>query len=225
MSPARKAKPTPERIIRDPEFGRRLNSACDAHPQCPPLHKGRLTWVQQELRTRFKEEVSVETVRKWMSGEAKPRPEKVSMLAEILQVDMSWLSLGVDKGLAPREMKARSREIEGAVNAVAGFIEMDGSHAAFASEADQKRGVDLHAIIKGAKYDLHVAVYEDGMFRVPPKRDGVVVLGCVKNGFSLSVYELSDAVIEKNGTNRGGMVEVKVQPSRLSKVESFAQRL
>lgn len=98
---------TPERVIRDPEFARRLNSSCDASGMCPPLHKGRLTWVQAELKSRFKEDVSVETVRKWFAGEAKPRPDKVAMLAELLQVDMSWLSLGVDKGLAPREMKAR----------------------------------------------------------------------------------------------------------------------
>ncbi len=220
-----KVTDTPDRIIRDPEFARRLCSACDAHPHCPPLHKGRLTWIQAELKRHFKENVSVETVRKWFAGEAKPRPEKVERLAQLLQIDVAWLSLGIDKGLAPRELKARGREIDGAVNAVAGFIEMDGSHAAFASDADQKRGIDLHAIIKGAKYDIHVAVQEDGVFRIPTARDGLVVLGVVKHGMGLSIYELTEPVIERNGVNRGGMVEVKIPPSRLRKVDSFADRL
>lgn len=224
MVPVRKQQVahTPERVIRDPEFAKRFSSACDSNGMCPPLHKGRLTWVQTELKRRFKEAVSVETVRKWFSGEAKPRPEKVSMLAELLQVDVSWLSLGIDKGLAPREMKARSREINGAVNIVAGLIEMDGSTAAF---GDGKGDVDLHAIIRGAKYDIHVALQEDGVFRVPVRREGLVVLGLVKNGMSLSVYELTEPLIERNGVNRGGVTEVRVPPSRLRKVESFSERL
>lgn len=215
---------SPERIIRDPEFAKRLNSACDASGVCPPLHKGRLTWTQAELKRRFKEDVSVETVRKWFAGEAKPRADKVSMLAELLQVDMSWLSLGVDKGLAPREMKARGREIDGAVNIVAGLIEMDGGHAAFASEADQKRGVDLHAIIKGAKYDFAVVVQDEGVYRVPINRNGSVVLGVKKDGFTVQVVEIPDDLIER-GNNRGGMVEVKANLKGLRRIETFTARL
>lgn len=228
MSALRNVKPTssaPERIIRDPEFAKRLNSACDANPHCPPLHKGRLTWVQTELKRMFKEDVSVETVRKWFAGEAKPRPEKVAMLSELLQVDISWLSLGVDKGMAPRELKVRGREIDGAVNIVAGLIEMDGGHAAFASESDQKRGVDLHAIIKGAKYDFAVVVLDDGYYRVPSKRDGVVVLGMRKDGFTVSLVEITDDVIDRAGNNRGGVVEVKSNAKGLRRVETFTARL
>lgn len=224
---ARKLKTaaTTERLIRDPEFARRLDGASTASGLCPPLHKGRLTWVQTELKRRFKEDVSVETVRKWFAGEAKPRPDKVAMLAELLQVDMSWLSLGVDKGLAPREMKARSREIDGAVNIVAGLIEMDGGHAAFASEADQKRGTDLHAIIKGAKYDFSVVVCDEGVYRVPVRRDGVVVLGIRKDGFEIQIVEVPDDIIENAGNHRGGMVEVKGSTKGLRRVGTFTQRL
>jgi len=227
MALARKTNPTvtPERIIRDPEFAKRLDNACNANGHCPPLHKGRLTWVQAELKRHFKEKISVETVRKWFAGEAKPRPEKVAMLAELLQVDISWLSLGVDKGMAPRELKARGREIDGAVNIVAGLVEMDGGHAAFATEADQKRGVDLHAIIKGAKYDFHVVVPEEGVYRVPAKREGIVVLGLLKKGMGIEVTEIPEDVIDRAGTNRGGVVEVKVSARGLKRVEGFAQRL
>lgn len=214
-----------ERVIRDPEFAKHLNSACDSHGQCPPLHKGRLTWVQTELKRHFKEKISVETVRKWFAGEAKPRPEKVAMLSELLQVDISWLSLGVDKGLAPRELKARSREIDGAVNIVAGLIEMDGGHAAFATEADQKGGVDIHAILKGAKYDFHVALVDEGVYRVPAYREGLVVLGVERSGFTIHIVEIPEDLIQRYGNNRGGVVEVKGTLKGLRRVESFAARL
>ena len=214
-----------ERVIRDPEFAKRLNSACDANPVCPPLHRGRLTWLQSELATRFKEKVSVETVRKWFAGEAKPRADKVAKLAELLKVDISWLSLGVDKGMAPRELKATSREIDGAVNVVIGLIEMDGCHAAFPNEADQKRGVDIHAIIKGAKYDFHVVVLDEGFYRVPAKREGLVVLGLTKVGMGFEIVEIPEEVIEANGTNRGGVVELKAATKGLKRVEGFTQRL
>ena len=222
MAPARKLKieAPPERIIRDPEFAKRLDSACTAGGQCPPLHKGRLTWVQHELKRRFKEDVSVETVRKWFAGEAKPRQDKVAKLAELLQVDMSWLSLGVDKGLAPRELRTKSREIDGAVNVVAGLIEMDGGHAAF---GDGKKGVDLHAIIKGAKYDFTVVVAEEGVFRVPGKTEAVV-LGLQKRGFSIELVEIPESVLDKS-SHRGGVVEVKTTAKGLKRVESFTQRL
>lgn len=215
-----KIEAPPERIIRDPEFAKRLDSACTATGLCPPLHKGRLTWLQNELKRRFKEEVSVETVRKWFAGEAKPRQDKVAKLAELLQVDMSWLSLGVDKGLAPREMKAKGREINGAVNLVAGLIEMDGGHAAFAESGS---GADLHAIIKGAKYDFVIVVAEEGVYRVPAKTDAVV-LGVQKDGFSIKLVEISEEALSR-GTHRGGVVEVKTSARGLRVVESFTQRL
>lgn len=233
MNVVRKIKPAPpappsspvERVIRDPEFAKRLNSACDSNPHCPPLHKGRLTWLQSELKRQFKEKVSVETVRKWFAGEAKPRPDKVNKLAELLKVDISWLSLGIDKGMAPRELKTRSREIDGAVNIVAGLIEMDGCHSAYASEADQKRGIDIHAIIKGAKYDFHVVVPEEGIYRVPAQRDGLVVLGLTKSGMGFEIVEIPEDVIEDEGTNRGGVIELKASTKGLKRVESFTQRL
>ncbi len=224
MNAVRKIPATPERVVRDAAFAKRLTSACDANPHCPPLHKGRLTWIKTELKRRFRQEVSVETARKWFAGEAKPRQEKVAMLAELLMVDVSWLSLGIDKGLAPREMRAHSREIDGAVNVLAGLIEMDGGHAAFASDADHKRGIDIHAIIKGAKYDFHVAMQEDGLFRVQANLSEVVVLGLIKKGFRIEVVEIPDDVIATSD-HRGGMIEVKATHRGLRKIESFDQRL
>lgn len=106
------------------------------------------------------------------------------------------------------------------MNIVAGLIEMDGGHAAFGDG----KGVDLHAIIRGAKYDFTVVVYDEGFYRVPVKRDTTVVLGLKKDGFTLTVVEIPDEAIER-GNNRGGMVEVKGSARGLRRVETFAQRL
>jgi len=49
------------KVIRHPEFAKRLDSACDSVSHCPPKHKGRQSWVMRELKSRFKEEVTPET--------------------------------------------------------------------------------------------------------------------------------------------------------------------
>ena len=82
-----------------PQFAARLVRACDAHPECPRLHQGRQVW----LKKRLSEEgfpVSTEAIRKWLSGEGRPKHEKVIPLAKVLNVSASWLSLGAAK-LAP----------------------------------------------------------------------------------------------------------------------------
>lgn len=212
------------RVIREPEFARRLNSACDDNPRCPDLHRGRLVWLRSELKESFAQTVTVETVRKWFAGETKPRPAKLLAIADLLQVDVAWLSLGIDKGMAPRERKARTREISGAVNLVAGFIEMDGGHVAFPPEAEQNRGVDIHAIIRGAKYDFHIALLEDGLYRVPPKCEGLIVLGLSKRGFAIKLVEIPQELLN-NSRNTGGTIQVNGSAAGLVRIESFAQRL
>jgi len=218
-----KEKPA-TKVIRHPEFAKRLDSACDSVGQCPPKHKGRQNWVMRELKSRFKEEVTPETVRKWFAGEAMPRPDKTAMLAELLMVDVAWLQIGVDPDMAPRDRKARNAVADGAVNAVAGFIQMDGGHPAFPKEDGP---VDLHAIIRGAKYDFHISTADaDGHFHVPVDNEELIVLGVARgDGFCLEIYELMPDVIEKHGNRRGGSIEVAVPTKKLRRVESFSNRL
>ncbi len=92
-------EPRNDRVIRDADFASRLARSCDLHVECPPLHRGRLVWIQQKLETDFNQRVSIETVRKWLSGEAKPRPDKIKLLAALLGVDLAWLQ--IDVGAAP----------------------------------------------------------------------------------------------------------------------------
>jgi transcriptional regulator with XRE-family HTH domain len=78
---------------RERQFARRLSQALDAHPRCPEEY-GRLTWVKRELAHQ-KIDVTIETVRKWLSGETMPRRPKMAALAKVLMVDETWLAMGV----------------------------------------------------------------------------------------------------------------------------------
>lgn len=215
------------KIIRDPEFAKRLTQACDALSLIPPKHSGRQSWIQREM-TKAGEEISSETVRKWFQGEAKPRPDKVAKLAQILQVDVSWLSLGVNAAVEPRQRTVRNAMADGAVNVVAGLIQMDGGHPAFPEAGETP--VDLHAIIKGAKYDLHVSLgVADGKsarFPVPQRYSEVVVLGLLRRGLSLDIVEITAEMIEAGRRVSGGIeVTVPLADVERHKIEGFTNRL
>jgi hypothetical protein len=220
------------RVIRDAEFSRRLRQACDAASQAPAGH-GRLTWIQRVLQKKFDESVSLETVRKWFAGEVKPRPEKLKKLAQLLEVDHAWLSLGVDPDLQPRDHQARNARVDGSINLVAGLIQMDGGSIAFPDEADKealKNHIDLHAIIKGAKYDFHISPGEvDGRkvkFAVPANCGAAIVLGLIKRAFIVEIVEITPELIS-TGARRGGSFEVLIElgKSNPRKIESFKSRL
>lgn len=216
------------RVIREADFAKRLDQACDAHSLIPPKHSGRQSWIVRELAKRFNVDVSPETARKWFAGEAKPRPDKLAALAQLLEVDVAWLTLGVAPDLDPRERKVRNAMADGAVNLVAGLIQMDGGHPAFPQSGEGH--VDLHAIIRGAKYDLHVSLGDeqgkDIRFVVPPTYENLIVLGVVKRGFQIEIFEITPEVIA-NGERHGGSIEVVVDQveARLRKIESFRNRL
>lgn len=213
------------RIVRDRAFAQRLTQACDTSPKSPPAQYGRLTWIKNQL-AELGADVSVETVRKWYMGEVKPRPDKVALLARALEVDEAWLSLGVDQNLTQRERKVRDATADGAVNLVAGFIQMDGGHPAF-PDPDEKGPIDIHAIIKGAKYDFHVTVADgDGHFSVPSKRAGAIVLGLVrKSGLNVDLYEIDEETIEQNGHRHGGSIQIAPDLKKLKRIQSFTNRL
>jgi len=70
-----------------------LTSSGCKHPRCPADY-GRLTWVTRELAHQ-RINVTIETVRRWLHGLSMPRREKMTALAKILQVDETWLAMGV----------------------------------------------------------------------------------------------------------------------------------
>jgi hypothetical protein len=98
---------------------------------------------------------------------------------------------------------------DGAVNIVAGFIQMDGGNPAFPDEKDvaaKREHIDLYAIIKGANYSIHVSlgVEKNGewQFSVPTGHEHVAVLGVAREGLWVRIVELTDTVADapSNGT-------------------------
>jgi transcriptional regulator with XRE-family HTH domain len=216
------------------EFAKRLNTACDTNPLVPALNFGRLTWMKAELAKRFGEEVSVETVRKWFAGESKPRADKLKLIAAMLEVDEAWLSLGISPDLTPREQRIRNATADGAVNLIAGLVQMGGGHPAFPEPGDKRAAessIDIYAIIKGAQYAFHVALAnsEDDLhsFVVPVRWEGAMQLGVIPGpDLSVRVVEIPESVIA-GGIRRGGGIEVTMDDAQIEavRIRSFAKRL
>jgi len=212
-------------IVRDPAFATRLEHACDVHPHCPALNYGRLQWLRKQLHSQGVD-VSYETIRKWLKGEARPLPARGEKLAKVLDVDDVWLLMGHNSGMDLKERRVRNAIADGVVNVVAGLIQMDGGNPAF-PESDEV--IDLHAIIRGAKYDFHIVsgTVSDGLFHgsIPSKHTNIVVLGVVREGFSFQIFELADEVISEHGKLHGGSTELAAPVESLNRIESFAHRL
>lgn len=224
------------RVIRDPEFAKRFNQACDDNPLVPPLHHGRLGWVKREMFRHFGLVISAETVRKWFAGESRPTPDNITKLAEVLQIDEAWLAVGKTPDLMPREQKVRNTMADGAVNLVCGAIQMSGGHPAFPSEGDkraERERIDLYAIIKGAQYAMHVALAQDAgsdgwKFVVPTSYQDVVQIGVVQESdLAFRFLEITAETIEARGKRNGSWLEVSMTPAEANelRLKTFRERL
>src|SRR5215217_1878741 len=219
-----------DKPYRHPAIAKRLNAAFEAHPHAPALHSGRYSWLQSEFAKRGIR-VSVEAMRQWFLGHSRPNDKKMETLAEMLGVDRTWLELGHDSGVTQRDRRARNAMATGAVNLVAGLIQMGGGHVAFPDEDDaraERENVDMMAIIRGASYSFHIAVGEevDGTLRfaVPTRHDEVVVIGVVMDGFVARLFEITPEDIEGAPQRRGATIEVVAAAEDLKAIETFARR-
>lgn len=224
------------RRVVDEAFGRRMQSACDANPHVPDMNYGRLTWLQVALQEKFRLAVSVESVRKWMNGEARPRPASLSKIAQVLGVDEAWLSLGIQPDMSQRERKARNATADGVVNVLAGFIQMAGGHPAFPAADDERaerQAIQLYAIIKGANYAINVSLAKllpdnTYLFHVPTTHDSIFVIGVIEcGGFAVDFIEISSETVEQKGKPKGGYIDVVLTQADVDKrmITTFAERL
>ncbi|MDP2374388.1 helix-turn-helix domain-containing protein [Reyranella sp.] len=221
------------------EFAKRLELACEDHNGVPDLHRGRLRWIRDQFEELFGIEVSTESVRKWLAGEARPRPDKLVRLAELLRVDTGWLSFG--SGLEEKsDERARNALAHGAVNIVAAAIQLAGGSIAFPDPHDANaRNVHLFAIIKGVQYRLQVVLAHSVdakhlRFSIPLGFEDCVVLGIVPVGpFKYDVVELDGPTIRNHVQSKndreivvskgpGGYVS---RSGRLRKISNLADRL
>jgi transcriptional regulator with XRE-family HTH domain len=218
--------------ILHPDFAERLTQAADAHPHCPTPNHGRLGWVAEQLESRFGLKVSIEGVRRWFAGESRPSIKKLHSVAELFQVDEAWLGIGKTPDLSVKEKKLRDAEADGAVNLLAGIIQMAGGHPAFPADGD-KSTADLFAIIRGAQYAIRVVVahtVDDGVrFVVPADAKEQLVVGILPHaGHRYDIFEITPEMIE-GAPRRGGYVDITVSdPSSeagLRAIETFSERI
>lgn len=216
------------------DFAKRFAIACDDNPNVPEMNHGRLTWIASEFKKRYDVDVTSETIRKWKAGISRPHPhKKMIQLAEILRCEVAWLATGVSEGITKKEAKIRHQVADGAVNVIAGLVQMAGSHPAFPTTEDHfatENQIDLYAIIRGVQHAFHIVVGEpvdgDVQFFIPVEVKNAIVLGLVPEGklrFSVVKIDLESA--EEIGVRRGNMISVMLKTVKNQKVESFSDRL
>lgn len=217
----------------DKGFAQRLNTACDQNPHVPAYGMGRQTWVKEKMG------VSHEAVRKWFLGTARPRPDKLSQLARVLECDEAWLALGKKGDLDPREKRARSLNIEGAVNIVTGLLQLNGANCAFPGEKDPMASfVDVYAINRGVQLAIHVSLGKQGppgqfTFVVPKEYEQCRVVGVIHaRPNRVHLINMDHEMLERHGERKGGFLEVRVAyrenaywsgAEKWTRIESFAK--
>lgn len=225
--------------ILHPEFAARLAAVANTNPAVPPSNYGRLGWFADEFAKRGLD-VSKEMIRKYFSGENRPRAERMSTLAEILQTDEAWLALGKSADIQAKRATLRNAQVSGVVNVVAGLIQMHGGSPAFPDDTDTKavrEHIDLYAIIRGAQYAIHVALGEPDAtgyrFRLPPGLgDNTLVLGVIQTSpLCFDLLELDVEGIAAHAKRGKSSTDVVVNKDYLTgdyawrRVETFAKRL
>lgn len=203
-----------QRKIVDKDFAERLNRVCDKNSRTiPPLHQGRLTTIQHLLKDH-NVSVSLETVRKWFAGEARPRPDKMRLLADILQVDIGWLSHG-EENLDKKERAIRNKYAQGAVNILTGYLQLAGGVLAFPESESAK---DFTVIIDHKCFDIHAALaqaiqgaskaYE---LNIPSDVSGIKVIGVIPvSDVDVIFLNIQDDILRVHGTQRGGRIQLLI---------------
>lgn len=197
------------------DFAKRLDTALHGHPHAPQGH-GRQRWLRMLIGERTGKMVSYEAVRKWFAGEARPRPDVMKKIAQALEIDEAWLSLGISPAQTPVEARRRNAVAEGAVNLVAGLIQIAGGNIAFPDNTADY-GPDLYAIINGRKLDIEVKLARDlpenkMRFAFSPKSHADILIGVVPMQKSLGakLLVISKHLLDTAGNPRGGYVEIEV---------------
>jgi hypothetical protein len=189
-------------------FSERLNKALDIHPLAPPNDSGRQAWVWQELKKRGKE-VSRVSVHKWFRGTNYPRPDTLPILADILKVDVGWLSYQV--GAVTRdEKRLQNSKASGSVLIVAGFLRMSNISCAFPKEDSPH--THIIAIIGGEQRLIHVVASPDDanpVIRLPleyAKCDNIMVRR--NSDTEADLYLIPNSAVAQVGEESQGSISV-----------------
>lgn len=143
-----------------PEFRKafvaRLKQACDESTLIPKPGQGRQQMIADRLG------VGAEATSKWFKGVSMPRPDKMAMLADLLEVDQSWLVFGIEPELDRSERRMQAKASDGAIHYVWGLIMLAGGHCGEPSSRDPRGAyVDCYATLRGSVYPLCIRLASD----------------------------------------------------------------
>lgn len=192
------------------EFNQRLRMACDNLPEIvPPYGQGRQVYIARKLK------VTQEAVRKWFTGDARPKLAKMKELAKILDVDEAWLSLGIEPELDRVEKRVHNDKSEGAVYVLFGMMSMGGGHCAFPNGRDgRSEYVDFYSIIGGQQVAFHVSMGRETSkdvfaFALPSAYQETMNVGVIHvRGFKLQFIHLKHDIIETHKQRKGSGYQV-----------------
>lgn len=186
------------------EFAHRLDIAISGCPRAPTESYGRLTWLMQDLKARTGLKVSVNAVHKWAHGMSRPREDTIRKIAQVLEVDDRWLSMGHMPDMATtRPVEESAAQARGATLVAAGLIEMSGGRVAFA-----KDGSTMQVNLAGKQFNLMALAPQSDTgptaFIIPePVGDarvlGVVLLGKRGGGVGVELLDLTLAKRQRMG--------------------------
>lgn len=168
-------------VVLHESFARRMKQACDAKEATPALNDGRLVWIKTKMAAEG-HDVSLQTVMRWYYGAAMPRQKKLISLAKILGVSPSWLALGREDR-SRVDTTARRISPEGAVNALAGHMQMAGVPCAFPERGDPRaETIHFYSIIEGRQHPIYATPANPDqkghqvVFQVPGNHSKALVL-------------------------------------------------
>lgn len=193
------------------DFRTRLLQACDEAPNIPPYGHGRQVYIAKKLK------VSQEAVRKWFTGEARPKVTKMRQLAALLEQDEAWLALGIKPELDRKEKRAHSDRSDGAVYMLFGLFVMAGGACAFPSESDPRAAyVDFYAILNGVQFPIHVSIGRETSknvheFVLPKEYDQVRCVGVVPlSNTRFHLVDLQKSLIDQHRQRKAGAFAVNM---------------
>lgn len=198
-------------VIRDGEFAKRLNMACESHPRAPSGW-GIQAWLRRELENEGVK-VYPEAVRKWFAGESRPKMPIVTAIAKILSVDEAWLSLGIKPAATPGEKIKTNAMANGAINLVAGQIQLAGGVIAYPEGGSEN---DLFAIIQGRQVAISIRLGDANasfVLNASPRAKVTVAVVPTDNPTQFRFLSVPGSLIEKHGSMRGGYADVELRRS------------
>lgn len=133
--------------IEPKDFGKRLALACEKSKDYPAY--GGQRWIVRELAARHGIVITPQAVNKWFKEDGGATKEIVTALASLLDANERWLATGRVEGHLPNARLNTGLDDIGAVNFVAGLLQMQGMEVSFV-ETDGDAPSDIGASVGGA---------------------------------------------------------------------------